>query len=111
MVKALVPNGKRHLQAGMFAEARLATAVRPRAVVVPEESVVALQGSYFVWVIEAGKAARRAVSLGVRSPGEVEIKSGVEAGDQVVVGGLEMLQDGAPVAATLVERGKVEKKE
>jgi membrane fusion protein (multidrug efflux system) len=111
LVKALVPNGRRQLQAGMFAEARLATAVRPKAVVVPEESVVALQGNYFVWVVEQGKVARRAVVLGVRSPGEVEINSGVDAGDQVVVGGLELLQEGAPVTPTLVERGKVEKKE
>jgi membrane fusion protein (multidrug efflux system) len=111
LVKALVPNGARHLQTGMFAEARLATAVRPRAVVVPEESIVALQGSYFVWVVQGDKVARRAVSLGVRSPGEVEISNGVDAGDQVVVGGLELLQDGAPVKATLVEREKVVKKE
>jgi membrane fusion protein, multidrug efflux system len=111
LVKALVPNGRRQLQTGMFAEARLATAVRPNAVVVPEESVVALQGNYFVWVVEQGKVARRAVSLGVRSPGEVEISSGVVAGDQVVVGGLELLQEGASVTPTVVERGKVEKKE
>ncbi len=111
LIKALVPNGRRKLQAGMFIEARLATAVRPRAIVVPEESVLALQGQYFVFVILDGKAARRAVTLGVRSPGEVEVNSGVDAGEQVVVGGLEMLQDGAPVKATVVERkpaGKTE---
>jgi membrane fusion protein (multidrug efflux system) len=106
LVKALVPNGRRHLQTGMFAEARLATAVRPHAVVVPEESIVALSGSYFVWVVQADKANRRTVGLGVRSPGEVEITSGVEPGDQVVVGGLELLQEGAPVKATLVERAR-----
>jgi membrane fusion protein, multidrug efflux system len=104
LVKALVPNGRRQLQAGMFVEARLATAVRPQAVVVPEESIVALSGSYFVWVVQADKVTRRTVSLGVRSPGEVEVTTGVEAGDQVVVGGLELLQEGAPVKATLVER-------
>jgi membrane fusion protein (multidrug efflux system) len=111
LVKALVPNGRRHLQAGMFVEARLATAVRPRAVIVPEEAVIAIQGIYYVWVVKDGKVTRRAVTLGVRSPGEVEISAGVEAGEQVVVGGLELLQEGAPVNATVVERGKVEKKE
>ena len=104
LIKAVVPNGRRHLQAAMFAEARLATAVRPRAVVVPEESIVALSGNYYVWVVQNDKVARRQVGLGVRSPGEVEVTSGVEPGDQVVVGGLELLQDGAPVKATLVDR-------
>ena len=111
LIKAIVPNGRRKLQAGMFAEARLATAVRPRAVVVPEEAVIAIQGISYVWVVQDGKVTRRAVTLGVRSPGDVEVSQGVTAGDQVVVGGLELLQEGAPVAATLVERGKVEKKE
>lgn len=103
-VKAMVPNGKRRLQAGMFVEARLATEVRPRAVVVPEEALLAVQGSSYLWVVDSGKVTRRAVGIGVRSPGEVEITSGVQAGEQVVVGGLELLQEGAPVQPTVVER-------
>ena len=104
MVKARVPNPKRELQAGMFIEARLATAVRPDAVVIPEDAILPLQGSNFVWVITDGKAARRQVELGVRTPGFVEVKSGVERAEQVVVGGQERLGEGAPVQATLVDR-------
>jgi membrane fusion protein (multidrug efflux system) len=99
LVKAVVPNGRRRLQAGMFAEARLATAMRPRAVVIPEQAILSVQGTQVVWVVTDGKVARRPVAIGVRAPGEAEITSGVEAGEQVVVGGLEMLQDGAPVMA------------
>ena len=104
LVKALVPNPRRELQAGMFIEARLATAVRPSAVVVPEDAVLPLQGANFVWVVTGGKATRRQVELGVRTPGFVEIKSGVEAEEQVVVGGQERLGEGAPVAAKIVDR-------
>jgi membrane fusion protein, multidrug efflux system len=104
MVKARVPNPKRELQAGMFIEARLATATRPNAVVIPEDAVLPLQGSNFVWVVADGKATRRQVELGVRTPGFVEVKSGVERAEQVVVGGQERLAEGAPVQATLVER-------
>src|SRR2546425_6879291 len=50
LVKALVANPQRLLQPGMFIEARLVTAVRPRAVVIPEEAIVPLEGSNFVWV-------------------------------------------------------------
>ena len=105
-VKAAVANPKRELQAGMFIEARLATAVRPEAVVIPEDAVLALQGSTAVWVITDGKAVRRDVTLGVRRPGFVEVTSGVIAGEQVVVGGAERLGPGAPVNPTVVERGK-----
>jgi membrane fusion protein (multidrug efflux system) len=104
LVKAQVPNRRRELQAGMFIEARLATAVRPNAVVIPEDAVLPLQGSNFVWVITDGKATRRQVELGVRTPGFVEVTSGVVDKEQVVVGGQERLGEGAPVAATLVQR-------
>ena len=104
LMKAVVPNGRRQLHAGMFAEAKLATDVRPRAVVIPEDALVPLQGSTFVWVVQEGKAVRRPVTAGVRSPGFVEVKTGVEAGEQVVVGGQERLFDGASVAPTIVER-------
>ncbi len=104
LVKAQVPNPRRELQSGMFIEARLATAVRPSAVVIPEDAILPLQGSNFVWVVADGKATRRQVELGVRTPGFVEVKSGVENNEQVVVGGQERLSEGAPVHATLVER-------
>lgn len=106
-VKARVANPRRELQAGMFIEARLATAVRPGAVVIPEDAVLSLQGAQVVWAVVNGKAVRREVSLGVRTPGFVEVRKGVTAGEQVVVGGAERLAPDAPVAATVVKRVKI----
>jgi membrane fusion protein (multidrug efflux system) len=103
-VKAMTANPKRELQPGMFIEARLATAVRPSAVVIPEDAVIALQGATFVWVVVEGKATRRQVELGVRTPGFVEARSGVEPKEQVVVGGQERLGEGAPVMPKVVDR-------
>ena len=103
-VKAQVPNPRRELNPGMFIEARLATDVRPEAVVIAEDAVLPLQGANYVWVVTDGKATRRPVELGVRTPGFVEARSGVEAGEQVVVGGQERLSEGGAVAATLVDR-------
>jgi membrane fusion protein (multidrug efflux system) len=40
LIKARVPNGRRLLKPGMFVEARLATEVRPNAIVVPEDAVL-----------------------------------------------------------------------
>jgi membrane fusion protein, multidrug efflux system len=106
-VKAETPNPKRELQAGMYIDARLATDVRPAAVVIPEDAILPIQGSSFVWVAKDGKATRRQAGLGVRTPGWVEIRSGVEPGEQVVVGGQERLSEGAPVAPKVVERARV----
>ncbi len=105
LIKAIVPNPRRELASGMFIEARLATSIRPNAVVVPEDAILPLQGATFVWVVKEGKADRRQVTLGVRTAGWAEILGGgVEAGDQVVVGGLERLFPGAAVMAQVVER-------
>src|SRR5437667_1353893 len=104
LIKARVPNSEHQLQAGMFIEARLATAIRPNAVVVPEDALLPMQGATFVWVVKDGKANQQHVSVGVRTAGWAEIQGGVVAGDQVVVGGLERLFPNAPVMARVVER-------
>ena len=103
-IKARVPNPERQLQAGMFIEARLATEIRPKAVIVPEDAVLPLQGQTFIWAVKAGKADRRPVSLGVRTAGWVEVLSGINAGDSVIVGGTMMLFPNANLMPTLVER-------
>jgi membrane fusion protein (multidrug efflux system) len=104
LIKARVPNSEHRLQAGMFIEARLATDIRPNAVVVPEDALLPMQGATFIWVVKDGKADRRQVSIGVRTAGWAEIQGGVDAGDQVVVGGGERLFPTAPVMARVVER-------
>jgi membrane fusion protein (multidrug efflux system) len=106
VIKAEVPNPERQLQAGMFIEARLATDIRPTAVIVPEDAVLPLQGQTFIWVKKEGKADRRPVTLGVRTSGWVEVLSGLEAGDSVVVGGTMMLFPGANLMAQVVQRSR-----
>lgn len=104
LIKAEVPNRGRELRAGMFIEAHLAIDVRPESVVIPEDAILPLQGADFVWVAVDGKATRRQVELGVRTPGWVEATGGVSAGEQVVVGGQERLAEGMGVNPIVVER-------
>ena len=103
-VKASAANPDGALQAGMFAEARLATATRSDAVLIPEQALMpAPGGKYAVWVVVDGVARHRDVTIGIRRAGEVETNTGIAAGEQVVVGGLLQLMDGAPVSATVVD--------
>jgi membrane fusion protein (multidrug efflux system) len=82
----------------MFIEAKLDTQSRADAVVVPEDAVQPLRTANVVWAVVDGKASRREVQLGARSRGVVEVLSGVNAGEQVVVGGLERMAEGMKVA-------------
>ncbi len=99
-VKAVVPNPRRELAAGMFIEVRLETTRRENAVVVPEEAVLALPRGTVIWVINGDKPEQREVTLGVRSPGSVEILTGISAGDRVVVGGAERLTPQSTLVVT-----------
>jgi len=98
IVKARAPNPGHLLRAGMFIEAQLATATRSGAVVVPEDAVQPLRTTNIAWAVVDGKASRRQVQLGVRTAGTVEVLSGVKAGELVVVGGLERMNEGMAVA-------------
>lgn len=97
-LKARVPNPALELAAGQFANVELGLERRPDAVVVPEAAVVPQGGQTYVFLVQEGVARRQAVRLGERTPGIVEVTSGVRAGDTVVVAGQQKLQDGSPVA-------------
>jgi hypothetical protein len=59
--------------------------------------VVGAAGAQAVYVVVDGTAERRPVVTGLTSQGLVEIVSGVEEGDPVVVVGNHNLRDGATV--------------
>lgn len=104
-VKASVANRDRTLKPGMFIEARLATEIRPAAIVAPEDAILPLEGADYVWTVtEESTAERVEVQLGVRTPGWVEILEGVDDGTLVVVGGSERLGPGTPLAPNVLER-------
>jgi membrane fusion protein (multidrug efflux system) len=100
-LEAEVPNAERLLRPGQFVDVQIELERRPEAVVVPEEAVVPRGGENFVFVVADGTAELRQVTLGERAPGRVEVASGLEAGERVVVAGQQKIQDGAAVEATL----------
>jgi membrane fusion protein (multidrug efflux system) len=97
MLRARVPNPGARLKPGMFSRVALVLETRENALVVPEQALVPQGASRFVYRYADGKAALTKIELGLRRPGEVEIKSGLSAGDTIVVDGQLRLKDGAAV--------------
>ncbi|AUI09090.1 MULTISPECIES: efflux RND transporter periplasmic adaptor subunit [Stenotrophomonas] len=56
------------------------------------------QGNGIAYVMDGRTAVRRPVELGVSSLGEVEIKSGVQPGDRIVVSGSDLFKDAERVS-------------
>ena len=95
-VRALINNDDRALRPGMLMTVQVQAQER-QALVVSEKSVVQLAGQSFVFVVEEGKATRRAVQLGRRDFGTVEVVAGVEVGELVIDEGIVKLRDGMAV--------------
>ncbi|WP_321881005.1 efflux RND transporter periplasmic adaptor subunit [Burkholderia cepacia] len=101
LLRVLVNNPKRELLPGMYVRARVPRAHYANAVMVPQQAVVRAGGKPQVWVLDAkGTAHLKAVEVGELTNRSYRIKSGLQAGQKVVVEGMERLVDGAPAAAT-----------
>jgi RND family efflux transporter MFP subunit len=85
------------LKGGMFVKGLLVLAKTPVSAVVPVTAVRDEAGQTFVFTLEAGKVARRNVTLGLREEqaGLVEVSSGLEAGVQVISARMVGLKAGA----------------
>ncbi len=106
--RAVFDNSDGVLTPGMFGRLRLATAQDVDRVLIPERAIGSDQSTKFVWVVmDGGTVTRRLVELGDQHEGLRIVLSGVEAGDQVVVGGLHMLGEGAPVTARIIDADPV----
>lgn len=69
-----------------------------RNVLVVERGPFVEQGNGMAYVMDGRTAVRRPVELGVSSLGEVEIKSGVQPGDRIVVSGSDLFKDAERVS-------------
>jgi membrane fusion protein (multidrug efflux system) len=99
-VNALAKNPGNVLRPGLFARARVLGKPIEAAVVVPQRAVQEIQGSYQVGVVGAeAKAEIRPVKLGPRTGSDWVIASGLKAGENVIVEGLQKVRTGAPVSA------------
>jgi membrane fusion protein (multidrug efflux system) len=98
-IRLVAPNPDFQLKPGMFARISLVVAQRPSALVIPESALVPSQETFQVYLVETNVARLTPVKLGVRMPGQVEIREGLQLGQPIVVTGTQKLVDGARVAA------------
>jgi membrane fusion protein, multidrug efflux system len=119
-IRGCVDNRQLQLRPGMFARVNTIFGVRENARVIPEEAIVPQGGKqYVIRLLDTADGKTRTsqrveVKVGLRSPGKVEIVSGLEPGDTVVTSGQQRVQrDGSPVTVVEVAgrnvRGAAEK--
>jgi multidrug efflux system membrane fusion protein len=95
--RARFANEDGSLVPGMFVSVKLGGSIDSNALLVPERAIGTDQSKRFVYVIDGGKAASHEVKLGAQVGGERIILSGLNAGDRVIVDGLQHVTPGATV--------------
>jgi membrane fusion protein, multidrug efflux system len=100
VLRIRLENAGRHLLPGMFVRARVPQGGATEGILVPQQAILrASDGLARVWVIDReGKAHQKAVRLGKVLDGHYLVSGGLNAGDKLVVEGLDRLKDGDAVA-------------
>ncbi len=93
-VRVRMGNESGRLRPGMLAKLEIPIESDSDALLVPESAVFSADGSDSVYVVADGIARLRRVTLGDSDGDHVEILGGLAAGETVVTGGQEFLNDG-----------------
>ncbi|CAL8977441.1 Efflux pump periplasmic linker BepF [Rhodoplanes serenus] len=97
-VRAVFDNPRHTLMPGQFVRLRLGRAKTEPALLVNERAVGTDQDKRFVLVVgDDGKATYRTVALGAHVDGLRVVTRGLEAGERIVVNGLQKVRPGATV--------------
>lgn len=98
-VRAILPNPNLRLRPGLLMSIRLNKNPRTSQLI-PEGAIIQKGERSFVFVAkgsegdQAATAQNRAVKLGARIPGKVEVVNGLEADERVIIHGLMQVHDG-----------------
>jgi RND family efflux transporter MFP subunit len=103
-VRGVFPNKDELLSPGLFARVRVPIGRAHRALLVTDRAIDTDQGQKVLYVAnEKNEVVSRAVRLGALHDGLREITDGLEAGERVIVRGLQQVRQGASVEPKVVD--------
>lgn len=85
------------MRPGMFAKGEIIVASVDSTIVIPKNVILSKQRGNTVFVVDKGLAQERVVSFGLENPDEVQIISGLEKSDRLVIKGFETLRNRSKV--------------
>ncbi|WP_036170275.1 efflux RND transporter periplasmic adaptor subunit [Massilia sp. 9096] len=102
-MRAVFANRDGTMAPGLFARVQIGGGQAKDALLINDRAVNTDQSHKFVYVVSAdNKAEYRAVELGPVIDGLRVVRSGLKPGEKIVVGGLQRVHPGAPVAPQVV---------
>ena len=95
--KLVIDNKKLLIRPGMFVKADIVTESHSSTIVIPKNIVRNERNRRIVFVVDQGIAQAKQVKLGLEEKNSVEVLSGLDKDDQLIVRGFETLRDGSKV--------------
>lgn len=100
-VKIEIPNPKLSIRPGMIAEITMPSARQKNVLTIPAPAILHTpEGQAYIFIVDKGRAFQRNISVGNVYGNNVEIISGLSAGETLVVGGQQKLSNGSTVLIT-----------
>jgi membrane fusion protein (multidrug efflux system) len=101
-MRALYGNENQNITPGTFADVELIVGKKTATYLIPTEALIPeLEGSR-VYLMKEGKAMAVKVMTGFRTNRSIEITSGVQPGDTVIISGILQLKPGLPVVTSKI---------
>lgn len=107
-IEAFIPNPEHQIIPGLFVNIKIFMFKKEKVMKVPNSAVFFEGSDYFVYVVKDGIAKKVAVKIGDSSNESVEILSGINAGDSIVISGRNRLHDGVTVLEENITHETVE---
>lgn len=92
-----ISNSALLMRPGMFAKGEIVVASADSAIVIPKNVILSKQRGNTVFVVDKGLAQERLITFGLENPEEVQIISGLEKNDRLVIKGFETLRNRSKV--------------
>lgn len=96
-VRIVLSQANEKISAGMFARVFVPIEYKAKALQIPNQALVVEQGADIVYTVEKGIIKKRVVKIGIAAENGTEITGNLKAGDDVVIDGQQLLQEGDKV--------------
>lgn len=98
LLRAVFPNGDGHIVPGLFARIRLPLSGRHPVLLVADRAIGTDQArKYVLTLTSSNTVAYQAVELGPEAEGKRIVRSGLSAGDKIIVNGMQRVRPGMTV--------------
>jgi len=102
--EAAFSNPNRLLRPGQFVKAKVVTDVRKNALLIPQRSVIEMQGVFQVFVVDnANKVDLKIIQVGPSYKDSYIVTDGLTANDKVAMGGTSLLKSGSVITPKMID--------